>query len=131
MKDKTIRRGVVIAAIATASWFALASPQREIAQLIWPHDAAPWEKVVAVYYPDRTNTKDLAFAGEELSDVQSCKESVKKLASEKGDPDLEKGSYICAIGFYPDKKKGNDDSNSQDIRDQDVGAGYRLLIHGP
>ncbi|OSQ47935.1 hypothetical protein [Thalassospira alkalitolerans] len=97
---RTKRRLMWASLLALIIATALDGSKRTIADLIWPDDAAPWEKVTAVYYPDREKLIVFEFAGESLNSVAECRDVVFARALQNGDPDLKRGSYECAIGFY-------------------------------
>ena len=99
---------LVVATIADGS-------RRFVADLIWTDDAAPWEKVTAVYTPDITKPNKIEISDAVFADLTACREHVLAMASERGDPNLEKGSFECAVGFYP-------------VNDDDAAGNYRLIV---
>ncbi|MEQ8392758.1 MAG: hypothetical protein RIB30_17355 [Thalassospira sp.] len=118
MNKRMWRRAILATGIAVLAAVSYGNPERYIADLIWTDDAAPWEKVTAVYTPDTTKPNDLEISEAEFSDITACRAYVHERATERGDPDLKKGSFECAIGFYP--TKGPD--NAPD------GGAYRLIL---
>lgn len=101
IRGRMARRLLAVGIIAVLAWSTLGGPREWFANQIWPDNAAPWESVTAVYYPDKNDRSALKFAGEGLDSVEKCKNVVRKLAGENNDPDLTRGSYDCAVGFYP------------------------------
>lgn len=118
MNKSMIRRAVLAGGIAILAAASYGSPERHIADAIWTNDAAPWEGVTAVYMPDRSKPNDIVISDAELSDVEACRAYVRTMAAERGDPDLKKGQYDCAIGFYSE----NDDNGG-------VSGEYRLKVN--
>ncbi|WP_339861523.1 hypothetical protein [Thalassospira alkalitolerans] len=105
---RTKRRLMWASLLALILATALDGSKRAIADLIWPDDAAPWEKVTAVYYPDREKLTDIRVSDTSFADLASCRAHVIERATENGDPDLNRGRYDCAIGFYRDDEgRGN------------------------
>ncbi|WP_157831856.1 hypothetical protein [Thalassospira marina] len=100
LRGRMARRLLAVAIIAVAAWSTLGAPQEWLANQVWPDGPAPWEKVTAVYFPDRNDKTAFRFAGEGLDNVQQCRDAVLELAATNQDPDLKRGSYDCAIGFY-------------------------------
>jgi hypothetical protein len=98
MKLRRFKYVAVALVIAVAT---LSAPRRMVANWIWPDDAAPWEKVTAIYYPDKTDTSKFVFAGEGLDNVADCRAKAEARAHEKGDDGFKRGSFACAVGFYP------------------------------
>ena len=117
MNKSMIRRAVIASGIAILATVSFGSPERYIADMIWTDDAAPWEKVTAVYMPDQSKPNDIFISDAELDDVEACRAYVRSMAADRGDPDLKKGQYDCAIGFY-----------SQDDEDGGVSGEYRLKV---
>lgn len=100
MNTRMIRRALLVAGIAVLATASYGNPERYIADLVWTDDAAPWEKVTAVYIPDTDRPGDILISEPEFENLAACRAHVDRLAAEHGDPDLEKGRYDCAIGFY-------------------------------
>ncbi|WP_156474513.1 hypothetical protein [Gluconobacter albidus] len=86
---------IVIAAIG--AWFYWGNPTLNVANQFWKNDAAPWEKVTAIYFPDNLKTYD-HMVTEDLNNVAECRNVVKIQANLRNDPDFHRGSYICNVG---------------------------------
>jgi hypothetical protein len=55
-------------------------------------------RVDAFYYPNRNNLlKHEVMFG--LKDVSACRDAVRLMARENGDPNLTRGDYECGVGF--------------------------------
>lgn len=115
MNKRMLRRAVLAAGIAVLAAISYGSPERYIANALWSGDAAPWEKVTAVYTPDITKPNKIEISDAIFADLTACREHVLALAAERGDPNLEKGSFECAVGFYP-------------VNDDDPAGNYRLIV---
>ncbi|MBO9508457.1 hypothetical protein [Thalassospira sp. A3_1] len=102
LTDRTKRRLFLVAVTALVVATIADGSRRFVADLIWADDAAPWEKVTAVYYPDIQKETDIRISDARFDDVAECRAHIGELSSENGDPDLKKGRYECAIGFYRD-----------------------------
>jgi hypothetical protein len=102
ISHRTKRRLFLIAIIALVAATVAEESRRFIADQIWTDDAAPWEKVTAVYYPDTQKQTDIRISDARFDDVAQCREHIAKLATENGDADLQKGRSECAVGFYRD-----------------------------
>lgn len=118
MNKRMLRRTVLATGIAVLAAVSYGNPQRYIADLIWADDAAPWEKVTAVYTPDTTKPNDIEISEAEFADVTECRAYVHEQAAKHGDPDIQNGVYECAVGFYP--SKGDDNAPT--------GGAYRLIL---
>ncbi|MFD2207223.1 hypothetical protein [Kiloniella antarctica] len=80
-----------------ALWALLGSPKKDLANFLFEDDAAPWEEVVAFYYPDASNlSKHQEVSG--LSDASECRAVIRRLASHNDDPMVLRGDYECGIG---------------------------------
>lgn len=115
MNKRMLRRAILAGGIAVLAGISLGNPHRHIANILWPDDAAPWEKVTAVYVPDITRPTRIEVSEAAYDNLAACREHVFEMAAENGDPDLEKGRFECAIGFYADKDDGS-------------GGEYRLIV---
>ncbi|OSQ38768.1 hypothetical protein [Thalassospira mesophila] len=100
MRGRMARRLLAVGIIAVLAWASLGAPQEWFANQFWPDDAAPWEKVTAVYYPDKSDRTVFKFAGENFENAEKCRDVIMKQAAANNDPQLERGSYECAVGFY-------------------------------
>jgi hypothetical protein len=96
------RRLLAVGIISLLAWASLGGPREWFANRFWATDAAPWERVTAVYYPDKTDRSVFKFAGEGLENTEKCRDAVMALAVKNNDPQLAHGSYDCAVGFYAD-----------------------------
>ncbi|MCC9625877.1 hypothetical protein LPB41_29735 [Thalassospira sp. MA62] len=106
MNYRMLRRAFLIAGIAAlAAWSATSQPGRHIADALWADDAAPWESVTAVYVPDMANPGQVVISDPQFANLDECRTHISDLATEHGDPDLEKGRYECAVGFYHNDDK--------------------------
>ncbi|OKH89513.1 hypothetical protein [Thalassospira sp. TSL5-1] len=101
-RGRMVRRGVAVAIIAGLAFSTLNGPREWLANLIWPEGPAPWEKVTAVYFPDKNDKTAFRFAGEDLGSLDQCRDAVMELAATNNDPELKNGSYDCAVGYYAD-----------------------------
>lgn len=97
---------------ALLAWWAFGDPAKSVAGWFWPSDAAPWEKVDAFYYPDRTDlSRHTLMPG--LSKADDCRMWVRQEAAFLNDPGMVRGDYECGIGKI---------SNEYDL------AVYRLTV---
>lgn len=73
------------------------SPMKDLGNLLWPEDAAPWESVDVYYYPDaRDPSRFESETGLESRD--KCRDWAFAAAARNRDPDFEQGDYECGIG---------------------------------
>jgi len=85
-----------IVIIAVGLWFFIGEPLKDVANLFWQEDAAPWETVDAFYYPSRSDLSDyLSHRG--LTSVQECRDWVYSTAASRGDPNIVRGDYECGV----------------------------------
>ena len=110
-----LRRAFFAGGIALLAVVNLGNPHRYIADILWPDDAAPWEHVTAVYVPDLNRPTRIEISEAAYDNLAACRDHIFERAAENGDPDLEKGRFECAIGFYADKDDG-------------TGGEYRLIV---
>lgn len=83
--------------IGVAVWFWLGDPPRTVAGWFWEHEAAPWERVDAFYYPSRLDmTKHQQV--DDVGSVETCRDAVYAIAAGHGDPDIQRGDYECGVG---------------------------------
>ncbi|WP_156111569.1 hypothetical protein [Thalassospira australica] len=115
MNHRMLRRAILAGGIAILAVVSFGNPHRHIADLFWPDDAAPWEHVTAVYTPDVTRPTRVDISEAVFDDLDACQGYVMEQAAKQGDPNLEKGRFECAIGFYADKDDG-------------TGGEYRLIV---
>jgi len=118
MNKRMLRRAILVGGIVVLAAASYGDPERHIADLIWKNDAAPWEKVTAVYTPDAAEPRKIEISEAVFADVAACRDHVMELAAERGDPDLQKGSFECAVGFYPQR----------DAEKKTVTGDYRLIV---
>ncbi|WP_336232494.1 hypothetical protein [Thalassospira sp. CH_XMU1458] len=110
-----LRRAILAGGIAVLAVVSFGNPHRHVADLFWPADAAPWEHVTAVYVPDISQPTRVKISEATYDDLAACRDHVMEQAAAQGDPNLEKGRFECAIGFYADKDDG-------------TGGEYRLIV---
>ena len=115
MNTRMLRRAILAGGIAVLAVVSFGNPHRHVADLFWPADAAPWEHVTAVYVPDISQPTRVKIAEATYDDLAACRDHVMEQAAAQGDPNLEKGRFECAIGFYADKDDG-------------TGGEYRLIV---
>jgi len=115
MNTRMLRRAILAGGIAVLAVVSFGNPHRHVADLFWPDDAAPWEHVTAVYVPDVSKPARVKISEATYDDLAACRDHVMEQATEQGDPNLEKGRFECAIGFYTDKDDG-------------TGGEYRLIV---
>jgi len=115
MNTRMLRRAILAGGIAILAVVSFGNPHRHVADLFWPDDAAPWEHVTAVYVPDISQPTRVKISEATYDDLAACRDYVMEQAAEQGDPNLEKGRFECAIGFYADKDDG-------------TGGEYRLIV---
>lgn len=83
--------------VGVGLWFVFGDPSRDIAGWFWEYDAAPWERVDAFYYPDRSNLERYEFQTD-VGGVEECRDWVHFKATGNGDPGLTRGDYECGVG---------------------------------
>lgn len=88
---------VFVTCVAIALWFWLGDPGRTVASWFWEYEAAPWERVDAFYYPDRSNLAEVK-SRLEVGSLEECRDWVYSMAAVNNDPSLMKGDYECAVG---------------------------------
>ncbi|MBO6578579.1 MAG: hypothetical protein JJ871_06730 [Thalassospira sp.] len=115
MNIRMLRRAVLAGGIAVLAVVSFGNPHRHVADILWPDDAAPWEHVTAVYVPDVGQPTRVKISEATFDDLAACRDHIMEQAAAQGDPNLEKGRFECAIGFYADKDDG-------------TGGEYRLII---
>ena len=115
MNTRMLRRAILAGGICVLAVVSFGNPHRHIADFFWPDDAAPWENVTAVYVPDISKPTRVKISDAVFDDVAACRKHVMEQAAEHGDPNLEKGRFECAIGFYAEKDDG-------------TGGEYRLIV---
>ena len=85
-----------IVVIAIIAWDLIGSPLKDIANILWKTEAAPWETVDAYYYPDRYRLGRYIFV-EGLQTVDDCRAWVSSQARLYNDPSIVRGDYECGI----------------------------------
>lgn len=83
--------------IALAAWFYWGNLGTIMANQFWGNDAAPWERVTAVYYPNNMDMSKYQIY-ENLKNVDDCQRVSHLAASLSGDAAMTHSSYICNIG---------------------------------
>ena len=79
-------------------WGALGNPIQAIAGWVWPHSPAPWERVDAIYYPDKENPL-VSVDNQDVGGLTQCRAWVSSAAAEQNDPGLQRGEYQCGVGY--------------------------------
>ena len=82
--------------IGLSAWFVLGSPLKTIANTLWHDTAAPWEKVDAFFYPNRSDLS-VHIAKRDLRSVDECRNWVKSQAIAIGDLDMSRSDYECGV----------------------------------
>lgn len=96
---------MAVAVIAIAIWGLIGSPLRSMADAIWPSNPAPWERVDAFFYPDKTNLW-VHKMERGLGSVEECRRWVRQKAAANQDPDLTRSDFECGIGWIRDGAAG-------------------------
>jgi hypothetical protein len=78
-------------------WAVFGSPLTNIANLFWSEGSAPWERVDAFYYPDRSNLT-VHRVSYNLGSIGNCRAWVLTEAAHNNDPGLARGDYECGVG---------------------------------
>jgi len=91
-------KGWILAIGALIVWHVLGDPKNDVANVFWKAGPAPWEKVDAFYYPDRSRLSRFEQKLE-LDSLDSCRSWVQSRANANDDRRLIRGDYECAIGF--------------------------------
>jgi len=73
------------------------SAKKDLGNMLWPEDAAPWETVDAYYYPDDSDPSRFETATG-LENKEQCRDWAYAAAARNRDPDLAQGDYECGIG---------------------------------
>ena len=66
--------------------------------IFWHDTNAPWESVVAYYYPDRSDLSIHIHSGT-LASAEACGHWVATAAALNNDPSLARGDYECGVGY--------------------------------
>jgi len=85
-----------ILGIVLIVWILSAAPGF-LAGIFWSDSNAPWEKVDAFYYPDASDLTECE-SQMDVGSVQACRDWVEDSATEKGDPNMERGDHECGVG---------------------------------
>ena len=72
-------------------------PMKDLGNLFWPEDAAPWETVDVFYYPDARDPSRFETATG-LASREQCRDWAYAAAARNRDPELAQGDYECGIG---------------------------------
>jgi hypothetical protein len=88
----------ILVGLGIVGWFAFGTPPGDVADWLWPDDAAPWETVDAFYYPNRSDlTRDVRKF--DLDNVDGCRSWVNVQAHAHNDPWITQGDYECGVGY--------------------------------
>jgi hypothetical protein len=79
-------------------WGVLGNPTQTIAGWIWPHSPAPWERVDAFYYPDKSNLA-VSLDNHDVDGLAQCRMWASSTAVTQNDPQMERGDYECGVGY--------------------------------
>jgi hypothetical protein len=94
MTSKAVAIG---AALALLSLSGCDNPASTVANWFWPTSAAPWEEVIAVYYPNKHDLTVHQLA-RNVGSLENCRAWVGAKAARYNDPNLERGDYECGVG---------------------------------
>lgn len=83
-------------ALVLGGWFLFGTPALALAQLAWPDGPAPWERVTAVYVPDR-RSPDQTLRRPGLADLHGCRVWVHGQAVRHGDRRMARGDWRCMV----------------------------------
>lgn len=86
----------IVIILSFVIWAVVGSPLKDIANMIWKSDAAPWETVDAYYYPHRYNLGHFIMQPG-LENVDACRVWVFKQARSYNDSSIVQGDYECGI----------------------------------
>ena len=80
-----------------AMWFLFGTPSKNVANWFWEYEAAPWEAVYAIYYPDR---QDLSkqIGPHQTDDADGCRKWSRLQAIRHDDPGFRRGDFMCYAG---------------------------------
>jgi hypothetical protein len=83
--------------VALAIWFLFGTPSKTVANWFWEYEAAPWEAVYAIYYPDR---QDLSkqIGPHQTDDADGCLNWSRLQARRHDDPGFRRGDFMCYAG---------------------------------
>lgn len=87
----------IILVIGMLVWFVVGDPPRTVADWFWEYSPAPWERVDALYFPNR-NTLTVYEMETDVGSIDNCRAWAKIVADIKGDPNFLRSSYECGIG---------------------------------
>lgn len=86
----------ILLLIGIIAWFIFGDPPNTLANWFWKDSPAPWETVDAFYYPYSTDLRvHEKYSG--FGSLQDCRNWAYYQASLKGDPNLDRGFYVCGI----------------------------------
>jgi hypothetical protein len=86
-----------VAFFALILWIAIGNPLNTIATVAYPKSAAPWENVVAFYYPDKTDLTR-GTQNREITSLEACRTWIVTTAARSNDPAMLTTDYECGIG---------------------------------
>ncbi len=87
---------VLAFALVIGGWCRFGEPGPMLAQLAWPDGPAPWERVTAVYVPDR-GSPDERLVRPGLTDLHGCRVWVHGQAVRHGDRRMARGDWGCMV----------------------------------
>ncbi|MGF7213053.1 hypothetical protein GGE65_007689 [Skermanella aerolata] len=79
------------------AWAVFGSPLNTTASWFWSETAAPWEKVDAYYYPDRSNL-GVHRVSYNVGSIDNCRRWVRAEALRLSDVGITRGEYECGVG---------------------------------
>lgn len=86
-----------IAFFALILWIAVGNPPNDVANVLYVKSVAPWENVVAFYYPDKTNLTR-GVQNSEVDSLESCRAWAGTIVARSNDPAMQTTDYECGIG---------------------------------
>jgi len=86
-------RLILMAIVGAGVWFSLGEPKKQVANWLYPDEAAPWEKVDGFFYPNKHDLSDPS-----LATVAACRDWAAYQADEGGDAFSQRSDYECGVG---------------------------------
>ncbi len=83
-------------ALVLGGWWCFGEPRPVLARLAWPDGPAPWERITAVYVPDRRSPEDHVVRPG-LADLHGCRVWVHGQAVRHGDRRMVRGDWRCMV----------------------------------
>ena len=87
----------ILLCIVIGFWFLLGDPPRTVASWFWGQEAAPWERVDAFFYPNRSDLSAVETRMK-VGTVSNCRDWAHSRAASNGDPSFQRSDYECGIG---------------------------------